>query len=267
MEILNPWALILLIFIPLFLKHRKLNTLKKITVYSQKNYFFLVAFLLLVTALCRPVINNGYINVKLPKTNVIIGLDISKHMQKNDFYPNNLEFAKNKFSKFVKYLNYEPVSLLLFDKDVYLLSPLSSDYNSVVYLLKHIPKIQTSFYPDFYNLIKTVDEFKNPKVLVIFTNSTASKKALEEAKNKNLKVFIYFIGKQQNKAMENFAMITNGGIVYASYLNTDIKNLASMINSINKKRVIKIKDKKELFYYPLFFGILFIFLALFKGRR
>jgi Ca-activated chloride channel family protein len=267
MEILNPNAFLLLIFIPLFLKNKKLNTLQKITIYSPRNYFFLIAFLLLVIALSRPVINNGYINVKLPKTNVIIGLDISKNMQKNDFYPNNIEFSKNKFSKFVKYLNYEPVSILLFDKDVYLLSPLSSDYNSVVYLLKHIPKINTSVYPDFYKLIRKTDEFKKPKVLVIFTDNTATKNAVKEAKNKNLMVFIYFISKKQNKAMENFAKITNGGIVYAGYLNTDIKNLANMINSINKKRVIKIKDKKELFYYPLFLGILFIFLALFKGRR
>jgi Ca-activated chloride channel family protein len=52
--------------------------------------------------------------------------------------------------------------------------------------------------------------------------------------------------------------------VLAGYSESDIKNLAKIINSINKKREIKIKDQRELFYYPLFLGILFIFLGLFK---
>ena len=265
MEILNPAAFLLIVFIPLFLRKKSINS--KIVIHSAKNYFFLIAYIFLIIALSRPVINNGYINVKLPKTNIITAIDISTPMKKKDFYPDNLKFTINKFSKFVHYLDYENISVMLFAKDVYLLSPLSDDYSSITYLLKHIPIFQTPVYPSFINLVKKANEFKNPKVLLIFTNNTASKKAIDFAKEHNLKVFIYMLSKTPNKIMEDFAKMTNGGIVYANYSNSDIKNLADMINSINKKREVKIKDRKELFYYFLFIAIVFIFLGIFKGRK
>ncbi|GAX87048.1 Ca-activated chloride channel homolog [Lebetimonas natsushimae] len=256
MEILNAKAFLLLIFIPLFFRKKRLKV-SKIILYSSKNYYLLIAFLLLIIALSRPVINNGTITVKLPKTNVIAAIDISKNMLKKDFYPNNFEFVKNKFSKFLDYLNDEEVAVVLFNQNVYLLSPYSRDYNSIKYLLKHLPKINAVEEADYKTLFKKTEEFKGPKILIIFTASPV----LDEV-NPKIRVFVYAL--KNDNTFKNLTKTTNGAFILAGYSDTDIKNLAKLINSINKEKVIKIKDKKELFYYPLFLGILFLFLGLFK---
>jgi Ca-activated chloride channel family protein len=255
MEILNLWAFLLLIFIPLFLRQNK-HKLNKIVIYSSKNYYFLIAYIFLIIALSRPIINNGTIKVKLPKTNIIAAIDISKNMLKKDFYPNNLEFVKNKFAKFLDFLKEENVAVVLFNKDVYMLSPYSHDYNSIKYLLKHTPKV-AGFEADFKKLFKKIYEFKDPKILILFTASPV----LDEV-NPNFKVFVYAL--KNDKTLQNLAKNTKGVFIKAFYSNDDVKELANIINSINKDRVIKIKDKKELFYYPLVLAILFIFLGLFK---
>jgi Ca-activated chloride channel family protein len=255
MEILNPYAFLLLIFLPLFF--RKKDKVSKIIIYSYKNYYLLISYLFLIIALSRPVINNGTITVKLPKTNIITAIDTSKNMLKKDFYPNNLEFVKNKFSKFLDYLDNEEVAVILFNQDVYLLSPYNKDYNSIKYLLKHLPKISTNSEANYKKLFKKINEFKDPKILVLFIASPV----LDEV-NPKIKVFVYAL--KNDPTLQNLAKNTNGAFVLASYSDSDIKNLAKIINTINKKRKIKIKDRKELFYYPLFLGILFLFIGLFK---
>jgi Ca-activated chloride channel family protein len=256
MEILNPYAFLLLIFIPLFFRKKRYKA-SKIIIYSSKNYYLLIAYLFLIIALSRPVINNGTITVKLPKTNIIAAIDTSKNMLRKDFYPNNLEFVKNKFSKFLDYLDDEEVAVVLFNQNVYLLSPYSRDYNSIKYLLKHLPKISASDESNFKKLFKTIDEFKDLKILVLFTASPVLDKV-----NPKIKVFVYAL--KNDPTLQNLAKNTGGAFVLAGYSESDIKNLAKIIKSINKKREVKIKDKRELFYYPLFLGILFLFLGLFR---
>jgi Ca-activated chloride channel family protein len=132
MEILNPYAFLFLAFLPLFFK-RNNKQITKIVLYSSKNYFFLIAYLFLIIAFSRPVINNGKIKVKLPKTNIVVAIDISKNMLNKDFYPNDLEFVKNKFLKFLDYLKDENVAVILFNQNVYMLTPFSRDYDSILY--------------------------------------------------------------------------------------------------------------------------------------
>jgi hypothetical protein len=178
MEFLNPYAFLLLIFVPFFFKNK--HKVSKIILYPSKNYYLLIAYVFLIISLSRPVINNGTITVKLPKTNIIAAIDISKDMLKKDFYPNNLKFVKNKFAKFLDYLDNEEVAVVLFNQDIYLLSPYSRDYNSVKYLLKHLPKISASNEANFKNLFKKIDEFKDPKILVLFTASPVLNEVIAE---------------------------------------------------------------------------------------
>jgi Ca-activated chloride channel family protein len=257
MEILNPYAFLLLLFIPLFFRKKSNKKLNKIIIYSNKNYYLLIAFIFLIIALSRPVIDKGIITVKLPKTNIVAAIDISSNMLKKDFYPNNLEFAKNKFKKFLDYLKDENVAVVLFNQNVYLLTPYTKDYTSIKYLLDHLQKIKFSSKANFKKLFNKLKDFKNPKIAIIFTASPV----IDEI-NTNIKVFIY--GLKEDKTLEYLAKKTDRAFVLASYSNRDIKKLASLINSIEKEKNIKIKAQKELFYYPLFLAILFIFLGLFQ---
>jgi Ca-activated chloride channel family protein len=262
MEFLNPWAFVLLSAIPaiLLVKSAKTPFSKEISekiiikgVISKKTKFYLLlgALFLFVTALSRPVINNGVITIKAPVQNVVIALDISHMMDKNDLYPNRYEFAKNKIRNLLTHLNSQNTALILFDQNTYLISPPTKDYESLIYLLKHtdLKDLRRTYTSDIQNLVESANKLvKNPKI-VIFTANT------HIPKSKN--VFVYLCSKENIKAPNVFT---------AEYSNTDLKKLAKLLNA-SKNREIKIKDKTELFYFPLAAGMLILFFVIFFPIR
>ena len=263
MEFLNIYAFLLLLIVPIvmYIKSKAIPFSKEIadklilkSRISKKTKFYLLimAYVLFVTALSRPIINNGIITIKAPIENVVIGLDISHEMDKTDLYPNRFEFAKNKIKKLLNNLNAQNVALILFDKNSYLISPPTTDYKSLEYLLEHtdIKNIKRSSLPDIENFIASAKNLvKNPKT-VIFTGY------IYTPKNKNIYVYLC----NQNK-------IDSKNVFNASYTNDNIKKLAELLKS-NKSKEIKIKNKTELFYYPLSLGILvLLFVIFFPVRR
>ena len=263
MEFLNPIAFLLLLIIPFlfFIKNKNLpfskEVAKKIVLkgkISKKNKFYLliISFILFIIALAKPVINNKEITIKAPTQDIIIALDISKKMDKQEFYPNNLEFAKSKIKKLLTFLNFQNVALILFDKNTFLVSPLTQDYESIIYLLNHLnlTNLNRSINPNIENAINVAKTLsKNPKI-ILFTSSSYI------PSNKN--VFIYHISKNK---------INSSNIFNATYSNKNLKKLSLLLNS-NENKDTKIKDTTMLFYYPLFLGLtLFIFTLFFPIRR
>ena len=263
MEFLNIYAFLGLIIIPFmfYVKSKNLpfskEVAQKITLKGKipkktKFYLLLISYVLFITALARPVINNGYITIKAPLQNLVIALDISLDMDKTDLYPNRIEFAKSKIKKLLKLLNSQNTALILFDKNSYLISPPTKDYASLIYLLEHtdIKELKRSPKSDIANMITSAKNLvKNPKIVIFTSNANFPKE-------KN--VFIYFCSKQR----------LNGENVFnAGYSNENLKDLAKKL-SASKSKEIKIKDKTELFYYPLGIGILImLFVIFFPIRR
>jgi len=262
MEFLNLWAFLGILIIPfvVLIKSKTLPFSKDVAAkiiikgkISKKTKFYLLitSYILFIIALSRPVIDKGYITIKAPTQNVVIALDVSEEMNKNDLYPNRIEFAKNKIKKLLTYFKSQNVALVLFDKQTYLISPPTKDYSSLIYLLNHtnineLNRAQTSNINNLINSVK--DLVKNPK-LVIFTANP------DIPQNKN--IFIYFTSKQQ---------INLDNVISASYSNDNLKELVKKLG--NKSKEIKIRQKKELFYYPLFLGILiFLFVIFYPIRR
>lgn len=263
MEFLNPTAFLLLLIIPFFffIKSKNLpfskEVAKKIVVkgkISKKNkfYLFIISFVLFIIALAKPAINNKEITIKAPTQNIIIALDISKKMNNQEFYPNNLEFAKSKIKKLLTFLHFQNVALILFDKNTFLVSPLTQDYESIIYLLNHLnlKNLNRSTNPNIENAISAAKKLAKEPKIVLFTSSNY----IPSDKN----VFIYHISKNK---------IYSSNIFNATYSNKNLKQLSLILNS-NKNKEIKITDTTMLFYYPLFLGlILFIFTLFFPIRR
>lgn len=262
MEFLNIYAFLLLTIIPviIFVKSKTIpfskETAEKLILkgkISKKTKFYLLlsAFVLFVTALARPVINNGTTTIKAPIENIVIGLDISREMDKKDLYPDRFEFAKNKIKNLLNNLNAQNAALILFDKNSYLISPPTRDYKSLEYLLEHtdIKDMKRSPRPDIDNFIASAKNLvKNPKI-VIFTGEIYTPKTDN--------IFIYLCNKTR---------IDSKNVFNAAYTNDNIKSLAKLLKS-NKSKDIKIKNKTELFYYPLGFGILILFFVIFFPLR
>jgi Ca-activated chloride channel family protein len=262
MEFLNVYAFLGLAIIPFlfFVKSRDLPFSKEVAAkivlkgkISKKTKFYLLltSYALFITALCRPVINNGTVIVKAPMQNVVIALDVSKSMDKKDLYPDRLEFAKNKIQNLLKNLKAQNTALILFDKNTYLISPPTTDYDSLIYLLNHtdVTELKRSPSSDINAMIKSAKNLvKNPKIVIFTANP-------DIPKQKN--VFVYFCSKTR---------INGKNVFNAEYENEDLKTLAKLLSS-DKHKDIKIKDRTELFYYPLGTGILILFFVLFFPIR
>jgi len=263
MEFLNIYAFsaLIAVFAFVFIKTKKLPFSKEVAEKivlkgkiskKQKFYILLTAYTLLVTALARPVINNGYITVKAPVENLVIALDISYEMDKKDLYPNRYQFAITKIKKLLTLLNSQNTALILFDKNSYLISPPTRDYSSLSYLLEHtdIKDLKRSPSSDIPNMISSAMSLvKNPKI-VIFT----SQPYIPKEKN----IFVYNTSNTKINAPRVFN---------AEYSNENLEKLVKSLNSL-KNKAMKIKDKKELFYLPLGAAlILIMFALLFPIRR
>jgi len=257
MEFLNPFAFILLLgILVVFIKNKNLpfkkEILNKITTkvkFSKKKRFFLylLAYIFLVIALARPVIKHGYTTVTLPKNNIVIILDASAPMKCKDIYPNRFDASINKINKLFKNLNMQNVSIVLVDNRAYLLNPPSNDYDSIIYLLKHINK-NMLFTSPFSNINKAIDEIniKNPLFLTI--------------SYKKPKKGIFY-----NVALKPcLGYKPNSEGIKFSYSDKDIKKIASILNKNEKQKTIKILNKTELFYYFLIIALILIFIASFR---
>ncbi len=260
MEFLNPYAFILLLgVLIIFIKNKNLpfkkEILQKITTkapFSKKKRFFLylLAYIFIVIALSRPIIKNGYTIVKLPKNNIVIILDASKPMKCNDIYPTRFDAAINKLNKLFKKLNMQNVSVVIVDNNPYLLNPPSNDYNSIIYLLKHLNK-NYLFTSPFSNINKAFKEIpiKNPLFLTI-------------SYSKPKKGIFYNVGVKSCLGEP----ISNGGIKF-TYSNEDIDTLSKILNKKEELKKVKILNKTELFYYFLIFSLILIFIASFSPPK
>jgi len=262
MEFLNFYAFLGVIFIGLFfyIKNKNLPFSKEVAEKiilkgkiskKTKFYLLLLAYIMMIIALARPVINRGYITVKAPVQNLVIALDISHQMDETDLYPNRIEFAKNKIKKLLKMLKTQNTALILFDANPYLISPPSNDYDSLIYLLEHtdIKDLKRSSKADIDKMLNSINTLvKNPKI-VIFT----SLNYIPKKRN----IFIYHTSKTR----------LNGNNVFnADYSDESLKNLAKFLKS-DKNRETKIKDKTELFYYPLGIAIAILLFVIFFPMR
>jgi Ca-activated chloride channel family protein len=262
-----------------------------------RNLFLLKALALIVIALARPQIDNGEIEVKSSFINIVTAIDMSKSMFANDVYPSRFDFAKKKFFDSLDYFKQSKIALIGFSSQTFLISPLTQDFHSLKFLGKNLNL-------DYLNLkgtdiMVTLESANNlfgdekKKTLLIFTDGSDQKEFSKEiaySKKNRIVVYIYNIGtdkggviKDKNGVLKDrsgnivvvkrtdnikkLAMSTGGAYMKYSLANDDIKLLADTIQNsykAKKEENSTIKDRKELFAYPLSFAVLFLFIALFS---
>ncbi len=276
------------------------KTLEKLTVDNDtlgrtgRNIMLFVSLFLFIIALARPALPKGDITVTTKKIDLLIALDISKSMLATDRYPNRLEFAKQKIYKFIDHFPQARIGVIAFGDDGFLVSPLSEDTQTLKYLIKNLSleSISTNGTNLLVPIVKSAEILKNKqnKILVIFSDGgdkNEFSKEIKEAQKNGVNVYIYAIGTTQGAPISVLGekLKDNQGNIVISKLNENIKNLAiqtggayitggykdasidMIIQDIKQKyknyqqNNKKIKDLKELFYYPLALGILFMLFA------
>ncbi|BDY11712.1 vWA domain-containing protein [Hydrogenimonas cancrithermarum] len=246
-----------------------------------------------IVALSRPVIERGEIKVERQTVDLVVAFDISRSMFADDVYPNRFELAKRKFFDLLEDLNDARVGVIGFSSRAFLVAPLTRDFASVKYLVEHMGLDFVSLRgTDMFTPLEVTENLlhqSDKKAVLIFTDGGDKKEFSKEiayARAHGIKVFIYAIGTEKggvmksdggivrdsvgnivitrlNPAVKVLAEETGGVYMRYSLSSGDMKQLAEAIRSRLKATKTKeslLKDREELFYYPLMVAIA-LFLA------
>jgi Ca-activated chloride channel family protein len=91
--------------------------------------FLMVALVLIMIALARPQTNNEKVEQWTEGIDIMLGLDISRSMQIEDFQPNRLEAAKEVALGFINGRVQDRIGLVVFSGDAFSVAPLTADYD------------------------------------------------------------------------------------------------------------------------------------------
>jgi Ca-activated chloride channel family protein len=305
------WALLLAIPMLLFVKNKKSDIskifkkeiLEKVKVNNgsisnkSRSLLLIGAFVFMVIALARPIINNGEIEIKSNFINMVVGIDISKSMFADDVYPSRFEFAKKKFIDMLPLLKNTKVALMGFSSQTFLISPLTEDFHSLKFLSSNLRMGSVTLKgTDVLTALQSANDLlkeQKNKILLLFTDGGDKKDFSQEiayAKAHNITVYIYAVGthkggviKDSNGVMKDrngnivvvklnpnikeLALKTGGAYMEQSLKKDDIKAVVDAIHSHFKaenESVEKIRDKRELFVIPLAIALGLLFFSLFS---
>ena len=272
MEFMYPSVLFLLLLIPLLwiLIKRDESQLKnyftpelykKMTAKGggmsrrSRQILFLASLALGIVALARPYIDNGEIKVKSETTDLVVAFDISRSMFSDDVYPNRFALSQRKFFDLLESLKDTRVAVIGFSSRAFLVAPLTSDYASLRYLVKHMGfdfvSLKGTDMMAPLEVTKNLLKNRSKKALLIFTDGGDKKDfSLESdfAKKAGIKVFIYAVGTKKGGVMKvgNSIVRDENGEVVITHLSTAIKSLAKSTGGIYREFSFKSGDMKEL---------------------
>jgi len=252
-----------------------------------RNIMLSLASFFMIMALARPAVEKGEVNVENRSLDILVALDISDSMKAKDIYPNRLSFAKEKFFEFLDLFKEANVGVVAFSSDVFIVSPKTDDFEAIKYLVNNLSIDSISSKGTNFMLpIKAAERILKDspsKILLIFTDGGDQRdfsKEIEEAKRAKITVYIYAVGTKRgsyikvgdrevlvrlNESIKDLAKESGGAFVVGSYGEGDLKFLIEDIKEKFKddlkKSVKKVREYKELFYYPLALAILFMLFA------
>jgi Ca-activated chloride channel family protein len=272
----------------------KLLILNKSLSNSARNALYILALFFMILAFARPVILKDEIQVQAQGNSLVIAFDISKSMLVKDIYPNRLKAVQNKIEYILNQNKTDKIALIAFTSSAYMVSPLSTDKDTLKYLLKNlntntISTNGTSIISALESANRVLKD-ENQKNIIIFSDGSDQNefdKEIEYAKSNNLKIYISNIATQKggtieignniikdktgniviskrNDNIKELALQTNGLFTTYDISNNDINAILKDIETSNKKEQFKedtIKDYYELFIYPLGVATLILLIA------
>lgn len=239
----EPWFLVLLILIPvfLFLKFKKwkafefffplpsLEGLEKLASWRLRIYHMLpalrmVIYALIVMALARPQLSLKEEQVKAEGIDIMMVMDVSLSMLAKDFEPDRLQAAKRLASDFVDKRLYDRIGLTVFSGEAFTVCPLTTDREV---LKTFIEDIQPGMLEDGTalgnGLSSAVNRLKDAKtaskIAIVLTDGVNNRGfvdpvvAIELAKEFGIKVYTIGVG-TEGLSLSPVARHPAGGFYY-----------------------------------------------------
>ncbi len=259
-----------------------------------RNLILLLALLLMIVAMARPVIDHGDKRIQIAGLHAVVALDISASMRATDLYPNRLAFAKKKMIQLFGQMPYDDLSIIAFAHVSFILAPFSSDKLILTQIVEGItPEYINMSSTDFRamgSFASTLLKDKKEKILILFSDGDEpeSLKAFAKILQENhISLYVVLLGTkagspvldqagkpliyqgkipitQRNDYLGDIALEQGGSYVVAKTGEGDIIKLVKAIKSHHKSQQqgeIVIHNREELFFYPLGLGVLFLLLG------
>ena len=255
-----------------------------------RHFVMIVAIFLFIVAMGRPVIDHGERVVQLEGLSIAIALDISGSMRSEDVYPNRLNFAKKKMVELLDALPNDDVGLIAFAYTSFIMAPFTSDKETLKVLVEGVNDHYINMGATNFDALGTFSaemlRDKKPKILVVFSDGGdegSLERFSETMEREQISLYVVLLGTQEgapvmtqkgetlkrhgkivmsqrNDALGVVAMNNNGAYIVAGS-GAGVRDLATTIKAhhhSNNKGEIVIHDREELFYYPLFLGLLLL---------
>ncbi len=259
-----------------------------------RNVIFFISIFFMIIAASGPYIDRGEKNIKLSGISLTFALDISASMRCKDVYPNRLNFAKIKIKEMLKELPQDEIMLITFSKNVFLVSPFTTDKQTLTDVLDGITDeylLSSSNFTALANVLKKKLHNKKEKIVVIFSDGAEKRDLLQFEKiikSENITLYAVLTGTKEgamvldeknrpllvnynpvyskvNEYLGKIAKESGGDYIIADYDNSKIYNLAKEIktkfHATNSGKYVKIEDRVQLFYYFIIAALVFLLAA------
>jgi Ca-activated chloride channel family protein len=115
--------------LPVAVSERDLKTSPLNLIRLIPEFFLMLSLMLIMVALARPQKTNEKVEQWTEGIDIMIGLDISRSMEFEDFQPNRLEAAKKVALDFINGRVQDRIGLVVFSGEAFSVSPLTTDYD------------------------------------------------------------------------------------------------------------------------------------------
>ena len=255
---------------------------------NQKSMIFInslkyLVIIFSILALASPVKINDTILLKNDGVNILLNLDASGSMKERDldenYSKNRFEVVKDIVKDFMDKRVADNIGIVLFGDSVLIASPLSFDKDAqkqiIDYLDVEMAGQKTALIDSIaasINILKNQKAKSNIIILLSDGVDNASNIPLDvviKLLNKyNIKAYTIGIGNFNNEVLYKIANESNAK-AYKAMSKEDLALIYEDINKLEKSQIDqnKIILKDYLFFYPLFFAILFLFLLIYLRNK
>lgn len=246
-----------------------------------------LAWLLLLTALARPVWFGDPIRLQQQSRDMMISLDLSGSMQEVDMPLNGqtvdrLTLLKDLLKTFIEQRQGDRLGLILFADHAYLQTPLTFDLKTIQQMVDEseigLAGSNTAIGESIAMAIKRFVENKNEQRVLILISDGANNsgsiepiQAAKQAAKNNITIYTIGIGAEQmikrgifgnqrinpsadldEKALTEIATLT-GGKYFRARNQTELQNIYQTLNQLEPidSDFIAFRPEKDLFYWPL----------------
>jgi Ca-activated chloride channel family protein len=264
-----------------------------------RNSLIFISIFFMIIAISHPYVYKGNIDVEVKAKKIVVALDASASMRSKDRPPNRFEFAKRKVKELFRLLPQDEIMLLLFGDSVFLVSPFTNDKDTLIDVINGIDSEYILRSNDFTALAEVLrDDLKDKelKIAVVVTDGDIEKDALEDFEkiilNEGIKLFVILVGTERGavvlddtgkpirisgkfiksrmrKYIGEIAKKSGGDYIIATSSIQGVKSIADKIKSFKiperaSNQIINVKNRIELFYYPMILSLIILISALFS---